>query len=81
MMGQHMSRCPGIHTSNTTHLNNVCLMLGQRRGQWASIKPTMFQCVVFAGQTSSGDHVLMCESYPRKRATLTQCWANVGPAS
>ena len=24
-------------------------MLGQRRRQWANIKPTLFQCVVFAG--------------------------------
>ena len=32
------------------HLNTVGLMLGQRRRRWANIKPTVFQCVVFAGK-------------------------------
>ena len=39
-----------INPANTTHWNNVGLMLGQRRRRWANIKPTLFQCVVFAGK-------------------------------
>ena len=35
--------------ANTTHWNNVGLMLGHRLRRWPNIKPTLFQCVVFAG--------------------------------
>ena len=35
--------------ANTTHWNNVGLMLSQRRRRWANIEPTVFQRVVFAG--------------------------------
>ena len=42
--------CPPIyHTpANERHWNNVGLMLGQRLRRWPNIKPTLFQCVVFA---------------------------------
>ena len=35
--------------ASTTHWNNVGLMLGHRLRRWPNIKPTLFQCVVFAG--------------------------------
>ena len=35
---------------NTRHCTNVGLMLVQRRRRWANIKPTLGQCLVFAGK-------------------------------
>ena len=36
-------------TPQQTQRNEVGLMLDQRRRRWANTKPTLFQCVVFAG--------------------------------
>ena len=41
------SRSSRYIPANTTHWNNIGLMLGQRRRRWAKIKPTLFQWVVF----------------------------------
>ena len=38
-----------LYPANMTHLSNVGLMLGQRHRRWPNIKPTLLQCVVFAG--------------------------------
>ena len=32
-----------------SHSNNVGLMLGHRLRRWPNIKPTLFECLVFAG--------------------------------
>ena len=41
--------------ANTTHWNNVGLMLAHRLRRWPNIKPTLFQCVVFAGESATDD--------------------------
>ena len=47
---QTKSRAARIYlSSKRTHWNNVGLMLGQRCRRWANVKPTLFQCVLFAG--------------------------------
>ena len=38
------------HTSKHNTLNHVGLMLGHRLRRWPNIKPTLLQCVVFAGK-------------------------------
>ena len=43
-------------------LNNVGVMLGQRRRRWTNIRPTLSQCVVFAG-IDWWPHVSMTASY------------------
>ena len=55
------------HTSpaSTKHWIDVGLMLGQRRRRWPNIKPTLFQCLVFAGSLSPEAHCqlsLVCQS-------------------
>ena len=54
-MRYHLDKSPvilGNHPANTTHCNNVGLMLGQRRRRWSNFKPTLFQIVVFAEQVT-----------------------------
>ena len=41
------------YTANITRLPNVDLMLGQRRRRWPSIKSTLEEFLVFAGNASS----------------------------
>ena len=36
---------------NTMHWSYVVSMLGQRQRRWANVKTTLFQCIVFAGNT------------------------------
>ena len=38
--------------ANTTHLCNICTMLGQRHRCWADIVQMLFKCFVFAGKLS-----------------------------
>ena len=40
---------PELIPANTRHSAKVGLMLDQRRRRWASIKPALDECLVFAG--------------------------------
>ena len=57
--------------ANTRHWNNVCFMLVHRLRRWPNIKPTLFQCPVFAGYAT-----LMlgqrCRRWASNKTTLVQ---------
>ena len=60
------------HPTNTTHWNNVVLLLAHRLRRWPSIKPTLFQCFVFAGQALHSCHNMNSN---------TRHWTNIGSMS
>ena len=49
--------------ANTTHWNKVGLMLGHRLRRWPNIKPTWFQCVLFAGWYMASQGILYNTSH------------------
>ena len=57
--------------ANTRHKSDDGFMLVQRRRRWASLKPALRQCLVFAGKAA----------IPSKLKTSTRCCFYVGPLS
>ena len=70
-----------MYPANTTHWNNVGSMLAHRLRRWLNIKPTLFQCVVFAGYTvhnlySLGPflHVIVCKTSKAISSNVLSFW-------
>ena len=60
--------------TNTTHWNNVGLMLGQRRRRWTSIKPTLFQFIVFPGMITRLLYIAMAAQTHLNFAQFEALW-------
>ena len=58
--------------ANWRHWFNVDLMLGQRRIRWPSLKPTLVQCILFAGKRIVTTLVQCCVNKFYFNRTMTQ---------
>ena len=71
------------YPANTIHWNNVVLLLAHRLRHWPSIKPTLVQCVVFAGHSSTKPRIVVGEwpLFTSNQNTIWGSWVQTHPRS